>query len=148
MKSKFKKLFVTVLLVGTIIGSSSAFSYAAGFWNYTRFELQFMFASESCPWALRWACGEVYVISPYHGGPGHKSSNNTAGTVELGGIENNVLTDGSRVYYSREHRTIEVGKQDWIEFTLEQNVLKMKIHRNDTGRVEFEELTIANLKSR
>lgn len=150
MRRRFEKLIVTVLMAGALLAITSASSYAAGFYNYTYFTLQFHFTSESCPWALRWACGEVYTISPIQNGrPGHMSSNNTAGTIEVGGDINNLLTDErvGRVYYSQVTRTIEVGKQDWIDFHLEGNVLKARIHRSDTGRVEVEEVPIANLRS-
>jgi len=74
------------------------------------------------------------------------SSNNTAGTVEIGGDLSNLLTaKNGNIYYSFERRVFEVGKQDAIEFSLEGNVLKMTIYRRDTGQMESEELKLANM---
>lgn len=147
MKSKWRKSIVTLLLVGTMIGSASALSYAAGFWNHTPYTLQFGFTPENCPWVLRWVCGDVYVVPPAENGrPGSMSSNNTAGTVEIGGDLSNLLTaKNGNIYYSFERRVFEVGKQDAIEFSLEGNVLKMTIYRRDTGQMESEELKLANM---
>lgn len=145
MINRLKKWIVTTLLVGAIVGSTSALSYAAGFWNYTPHTVYVHFTSESCPWALRWACGTVYALPPHENGvPGSASTNNTRGTVSLGGSSSNLMKDkDGYVKYSHETLVIEIGPQDYINFALEHDkLLRIRIHRSDTNVDEIKYLRL------
>lgn len=77
------------------------------------------------------------------------SSNNAAGTVEIGGAHRKLLKDEKNyVHYSYDSHEIEVGRQDYIAFALVgDDVIKMRIHRSDTGIDEYAESKFSKLWS-
>lgn len=146
MKNRLKRLIVAIVLAGAVIGSLSVPSFAAGFWNYTPYTVHVHFTPESCPWVLRWACGTFYSLPPYENGiPGSASTNNTAGTVALGGVEYELLEDkNGKIRFSYEYVTIEIGPQDYINFALEGDSVRIRAHRSDTKVDEYFEMKLAN----
>lgn len=142
LNNRLSKLIVTLFFVGTMIGSIPGASYAAGFWNYTPYTVFVYFIPEGCPGIASAFCREEYSLPPYQNGiPGSRSTNNAGGWVEIG-YPHPLLRDDRLEYKVYDSHQTYIERQDYITFGLVgDDVIRVRIHRSDTGKDEYAELT-------